>query len=344
MSAERRRCPCGRRAVALTTAVALFVLPAVGGAVLVKDNLYAVKALSDTEAWAVGNFGSIYHTKDGGKTWDGRESGSKNPLFGVDFADATHGWAVGKSSLIVHTADGGATWQAQKSAIPPEKHLFSVDAVDTNIACVVGDWGAIATTHDGGATWVDHSLPDDVILYAVSFPDRQHGFIAGEFGTILATSDGGESWEKRAVGTEKTLFGLSFATPEKGWAVGIDGLLLRTRDGGRTWEVQRGSEETEQLDELGFMESIKNPGFYDVRVMGQFGVVVGDTGSLLTTTDGGDTWTRYALPTQQRLVWMRGASLTGEHGFVVGANGFSAVIDHGRVVLPGGDTATVSKD
>ena len=108
--------------------------------------------------------------------------------------------------------------------------------------------------------------------------------------------------------------------------------------------MQRGSEQAEQLDELGFMETLKNPGFYDVRVSGQYGVVVGDTGSLLTTTDGGETWTRYALPEKQRLVWMRGASLAGEHGFVVGANGFSAAIDRGRVLLPGGGTATVSED
>ena len=62
------------------------------------------------------------------------------------------------------------------------------------------------------------------------------------------------------------------------------------------------------------------------------------------STDGGETWTRYALPEKQRLVWMRGASLAGEHGFVVGANGFSAAIDRGRVLLPGGGTATVSED
>jgi photosystem II stability/assembly factor-like uncharacterized protein len=344
MRVERRPCPRGRRAVILSTAIVLLVLPVVGGTVLVKDNLYAVKAMNDTEAWAVGNFGSIYHTKDGGKTWDARDSGSKNPLFGVDFADATHGWAVGKSALIVHTEDGGATWRAQESAIPADKHLFAIDAVDANTAWVVGDWGAIASTHDGGATWVDRSREDDVVLYNVVFPDHQHGFIAGEFGTVLATTNGGETWEKRDVGTEKTLFGLSFSTPEKGWVVGIDGLILRTRDGGRTWDVQRGSERAENLDELGFMETIKNPGFYDVRVMGQYGVVVGDTGSVLTTTDGGDSWTRYALPEKQRLVWMRGASLAGEHGFVVGANGFSATIDHGRVLLPGGGTATVSKD
>ena len=66
------------------------------------------------------------------------------------------------------------------------------------------------------------------------------------------------------------------------------------------------------------------------------------TGILLISTDGGESWTRYDLPEKQRLVWMRGVNLGADDGFVVGANGFSAMIDHGRVVLPGGGTATVS--
>lgn len=339
--------------------VAAMLVPATAGAIVVKDNLYGVKALSPTEAWAVGNFGSIYHTTDAGKTWEPRESGTKVPLFGVDFADTQHGWIVGKGSLILHTADGGRTWARQKSAIPAEKHLFNLDAIDANTAWAVGDWGAIEVTHDGGETWEDRSLgtitvkveedparqtstlTDDVILYAVSFPDPEHGFIAGEFGTLLASEDAGRTWERRPVGTEKTLFGLRFQTPEKGWAVGIDGIILHTRNGAHSWEVQHGKTRTEELEELGFMEMLKNPGLYDVDVAGQHGVVVGDTGYLLTTADGGETWTPRELPEKQRLVWMRAVSvLPGTHGFVVGAGGFAAAMDHDRVVLPkAGDTA-----
>src|SRR5206468_704600 len=222
------------------------------GALAVKDNLYGVKAMSASEAWAVGNFGSIYHTSDAGKTWEARDSGTKVPLFGIDFADAEHGWIVGKSS------------------------------------------------------------------------------------TILATADGGQSWEQHPVGTEKTLFGVSFATPEKGWAVGIDGLILRTRDGAQTWEVQHGTLAVGSLEELGFLETLKNPGLYDVSMSGQQGVVVGDTGNLMTTVDGGENWTARELPEKQRLVWLRGVSLLpdGSAGFAVGAGGFMAAIDHGQIVLP----------
>jgi len=336
----------GRHVAALASIVAgVLALPAGARAVVVKDNLYGVKAMSASEAWAVGNFGSIYHTTDAGKTWEARASGTKVPLFAVDFADAEHGWIVGKSSTILATADGGKTWKPEKSAIPPEKHLFNLKVIDARTVWVVGDWGAIATTRDGGATWEDRSLAvirpdrvpdDDVVLYAVSFPDAQHGFIAGEFGTLLATADGGRSWRKQEVGTEKTLFGVSFSTPEKGWVVGIDGLILRTRDGGQTWEVQHGAMELGSVEELGFLETLKNPGLYDVSVVGQYGVVVGDTGNLMTTADGGETWTARELPEEERLVWLRGVSLlpgTSE-GFTVGASGFMAAIDHGNLVLP----------
>ena len=335
---EDRHAGGRRRQVAALASivVAVLALPAGAGTLAVKDNLYGVKAISASEAWAVGNFGSIYHTADAGKTWEARDSGTKVPLFGIDFADAEHGWIVGKSSTILATADGGKTWKPEKSVIPPEKHLFNLKAIDARTVWVVGDWGAIATTHDGGATWEDRSLADDVVLYAVSFPDPQHGFIAGEFGTLLATADGGRTWEKRPVGTEKTLFGVSFATPEKGWAVGIDGLILRTRDAGQTWEVQHGALAIESLEELGFLETLKNPGLYDVRMAGQQGVVVGDTGNLMTTADGGETWTARELPEKQRLVWLRGVSLLpdGSAGFAVGAGGCMAAIDHGQIVLP----------
>jgi photosystem II stability/assembly factor-like uncharacterized protein len=325
--------------LALTAAlVVCLTFPVTVRAALIRDDFYAAKAVSASEAWAVGNFGTIYHTADGGRTWAASASGVKNPLFGVDFADAGHGWAVGRAALIIHTADGGKTWQRQPASIPSDKHLFAIKALDANTAWALGDWGALTVTHDGGQTWEDRSIPDDVVLYDISFPDPQHGFIAGEFGTVLASSDGGQTWTKQDVGVEKTLFGISFSTPRTGWVVGIDGLVLRTRDGGATWEKQRGTSATESVEQLSFLEAAKNPGLYSVAVMGQYGVVVGDSGTLLVTDDGGETWTPHDLPEKDRLTWVRGVSVVaGGHGFVVGAGGFLAALDHADLTLPGGE-------
>jgi len=323
-----------RHGLAPLVAVLLALCPARGGAVVVKDNLYGVKAVGAEEAWTVGNFGSIYHTADGGRTWEARDSGTRVPLFGVDFSDPQHGWVVGKSGLILRTTDGGRTWAPQKSPIPPDKHLFNVAALSAMSGWAVGDWGAIATTRDGGATWEDRSLDQDTVLYDLSFPDAEHGFVAGEFGTVLATRDGGATWTKEETGTDKTLFGVTFVTPQRGWVVGLDGLILRTRDGGTTWEVQRGVARAESLEELGFLDALKNPGLYAVAVVGQYGVIAGDTGTLLVTSDAGETWGERTLPEKDRLRWMRDVSLVpGTHGLAVGAGGFTVPIARDHVVL-----------
>ena len=350
------------RALWAVVSLALVLAPQARAAAL-RDHLYGVKALSPTEAWAVGNYGAIYHTSNGGQSWDARNSGTKVPLFSVDFADAEHGWAVGKSAEILATTDGGRTWAHQKSPIDPSKHLFKVHAVDARTVWGVGDWGAIAVTTDGGATWQDRSLPtltiltdgqsgrrehlvlEDVVLYDVAWPDAQHGYIAGEFATLLATSDGGATWTKRPLPTEKTIFGVYFATRDEGWAVGIDGLVLHTTDGARTWTVQHGNPEPATIDELAFNDALKNPGMYSVSVVGQTGIVVGDTGTILVSGDGGKSWSRRVLPERDRYSWLRDVSLVaGSHGVIVGAKGMSGAVQGSDITLSDGGKAVAATE
>jgi photosystem II stability/assembly factor-like uncharacterized protein len=335
-------------------------LTASSHAAVLRDHLYAVKALSATDAWAVGNYGAIYHTTNGGQTWEARDSGTKSPLFGVEFVDAQHGWAVGKSGEILATADAGKTWTRQKSPIDTSKHLFKVRAADAKTVWAVGDWGAIAVTTDGGATWQDRSLPkltvhdgsradrqenlvlEDVVLYDVDWPDAMHGYIAGEFATLLATSDGGATWEKRKLPTEKTIFGIDFVTADEGWAVGIDGIVLHTTDAGRSWTVQHGNPQPATIDELAFNDALKNPGMYSIAVVGRTGIVVGDTGTILVSSDGGQSWTRHVLPDRERYSWLRAVSLVpGDRGVLVGAKGLSGAVEGTDVTLADGGKAVV---
>jgi photosystem II stability/assembly factor-like uncharacterized protein len=235
-----------------------------------------------------------------------------------------------------------------------------VRAVDARTVWAVGDWGAIAVTTDGGATWQDRSLPtlkiiagdrpdrqenlvlEDVVLYDVAWPDAQHGYVAGEFGTVLATADGGATWRKRTLPTDKTLFGLYFASANEGWAVGIDGLVLHTTDAGQSWTVQHGNPQPATIDELAFNDALANPGMYSVAVVGRTGVVVGDTGTILMSSDGGQTWTREVLPERERFSWLRDVSLVaGDRGVIVGAKGLSGAVQGSGVTLPDGGKAVV---
>ena len=290
------------------------------------EDLYDTQLLDAKEGWAVGVFGSVYHTIDGGEHWQMQRTPTMQHLYGVSFTDARNGWAVGRSGTIINTMDGGAHWSAQRSGT--SKHLFKVRFLDPHEGWAVGDWGVVAHTVDGGVSWQDRSLGEDQILYAIDFADRETGWIVGEFGSIRRTADGGQTWVKQEAGTEKTFFGVAAVSKDKAWAVGIDGLVVRTVDGGATWHVQQGESQVASFENLGFVDLLKNPGLYDVKIRGASGYIVGDVGTVLASEDGGETWTKSLLPAQWRLSWIRGLSLlpSGE-GLLVGAAGLTFAVN-----------------
>jgi photosystem II stability/assembly factor-like uncharacterized protein len=186
----------------------------------------------------------------------------------------------------------------------------------------------VLETADGGRTWRDRSLDRDQVLYAIDFADARTGWIVGELGAVLRTEDGGASWTVQRPETEKTLFGIAAVSATEALAVGLDGLVLRTTDGGGSWQVRRGRAELGMLEETGLRDSFENPGLYDVEIRGRRGWVVGDVGTVLTTDDGGDTWTALDAVAERRGRWIRGLSLAADgSGVLVGAAGFVIRVD-----------------
>jgi photosystem II stability/assembly factor-like uncharacterized protein len=282
----------------------------------IKEDLYCASFVSPDEGWVVGTFGSIYHTSDGGQSWEKQRTGILGPLFSVSFADATHGWAVGKAGVILHTEDGGRTWRKQSA--PVGKHLFAIDAVSPTVAWAVGDWGVILMTSDGGAMWQDRSLTDDVILYGIDFADERYGWIVGEVGNLMLTEDGGQTWKHERTTTGKSLFSVHVAAHGRAWAVGLDGEIWALA--GDRWE-QRPSGVTTAL--------------YAVTVEGNNGCAVGDSGTAILSTDEGKNWRLMDVPEDLKLFWMHTVSLTKAsdmtQGLIAGANGLLLWIRDGRI-------------
>jgi photosystem II stability/assembly factor-like uncharacterized protein len=201
------------------------------GQIDIYDDLFAVSVPKADHVVAVGYWGAIYVTRDGGKSWKKSESGTQKLIYDVSMADDTTGWAVGQLGLVLRTDDGGDTWKAQPNSKQAEGvNLLSVVALDADRAWAVGDWGTRLYTADGGKTWNDFSLtidethpqfvwlslPDqervrngqkvfeDVGLTDLScLPgDKSRCWMIGEFGYIFHTENGGinpdgtPSWQK----------------------------------------------------------------------------------------------------------------------------------------------------
>ncbi|MFT3681604.1 MAG: YCF48-related protein [Ferruginibacter sp.] len=147
----------------------------------------------------------IYHTTDGGLTWDSSTTSFPvvedysvfNRLQDMKFFNGKVGYAVGDNGTIFKTTDGGITW-AQQFNVPAfvaDKSLLSVSVVNENVAFASGFQGPVIKTTDGGITWVlsNAGLPADNNYNEILMFDAFQGMVFGS-GAVYTTLDGGESW------------------------------------------------------------------------------------------------------------------------------------------------------
>lgn len=282
----------------------------------VHDDLLAINGRHKGNKIAVGKFGLILLTEDGGKTWQTRPSGTTGTLSGVSFADHQHGFVVGSGGTLLATSDGGATWKLQDSGTKDQ--LLNVYAVSPVQAYAVGAFGTMISTSDGGQKWNKQQLPWEKLierivkegglvepnLNAVYFSSTELGWAVGEFGLVLHTKDGGRTWAAQRYGSDlPQLYAVKFVDQRRGWAMGQAGSLIYTEDGGQRWS----SVEHENKRDL-----------YDASFQGERGVLVGDR-VILVSVDGGSSWSSSAANPEDR--WLSGAALKSSEAIVVGGSG-----------------------
>src|SRR5438132_13178514 len=71
------------------------------------NNLRGASFVDADTGTAVGEYGTIVRTTDGGNSWTVQVSGTTQALWAVSFTDANNGTAVGEGGTIVRTKDGG---------------------------------------------------------------------------------------------------------------------------------------------------------------------------------------------------------------------------------------------
>ena len=86
--------------------------------------------MEENNGTAVGDFGTILRTTDGGDSWTPQTSGTTKTLYGVSFTDANNGTICGfdlggGSQIILRTTDGGNNWVEQKNYSLPQARTLS---------------------------------------------------------------------------------------------------------------------------------------------------------------------------------------------------------------------------
>lgn len=157
------------------------------------------------------------------------------------------------------------------------EQLKDICFVDANNGWVVGSNNKILKTTNGGLTWTSKTT-ELRELRRVYFININYGWACGRDSSIIKTTDGGNTWISKMVGD--LIDCVFFINKDIGWAAGWS--IYKTNDGGETWSIQ--SSEDFALNDIFFTD--ENNG---VAVGGSV-YQYGDYGSLVRTTNGGDTW------------------------------------------------------
>lgn len=264
--------------------------------------LYAVAFLDTNCGWAVGEWGTIRKTVDGGETWNGHTTGTENAEYSVCFADTMHGWSISAAGWARRTVNGGATWTQMNTGT--SEWLRDIVFLDTLRGWMVGQGGTIKKSVNGGTTWTTQTTGSWRNINSVDFVDTLHGWAVGS-GIIFRTVNGGSTWTNQTNLNWLAFWAVDFVDTLRGWAVGDDGRIWATVNGGTSWTQQTS----------GTAADLRCVSFADENN----GWIVGDGGVIIHTENGGVNWSPQASGTTVNLQGVTFAD--AGHGWAVGASG-----------------------
>ena len=196
----------------------------------------------------------------------------------IDFpVNANTGYISG-DRVILKTTNGGNNWEQLS---PPSIWLNAVSFPSDNetgyVAGESGSSGRIYKTTNGGANWLQQTTEIVTGLVDVSFPfDVQNGYAVEWAGKILKTTNGGTNWSSYQSGVNT--YGICFPNNNQiGYATGGSygaSYLLKTTNAGESWNKLNTSYNNQ-------LTSVCFPFNNDT------GYIVGVTGAILKTVDGG---------------------------------------------------------
>jgi photosystem II stability/assembly factor-like uncharacterized protein len=215
-------------------------------------NLYSVKAVSRTVAWASGGNGSgsspvVIRTTDGGATWlqaTGNLTGVD--AYAVTALDGSRAWVGGGNGRIYATADGGATWTQQAYPGTQSPFINGVWMFPNGVGYAMGDPASggrfvVVKTTDFGASWVHTNEPVGGATEAgwnnaFWLTDQNTIWFGTNANRVWRSTDGGSTWTSAASGATNS-FGVSFKDNANGIVVHQNGVIRTTTNGGAVWNT-----------------------------------------------------------------------------------------------------------
>jgi photosystem II stability/assembly factor-like uncharacterized protein len=216
--------------------------------------------------------------------WQWIDTGFPVHIFDFSFppGQSDIGFAVGSSlpfngeGIILKTTNGGFNWfKISADTIPGLKAVFFTSL---NVGYTAGFQNFLMKTTDGGSTWTFQQIDDKLWYFNnINFLDPNHGFIVSYPSSVFSTSDAGTTWEP-TFGLKHSVEDICYADADTLFLTGGDERIYKSTNGGFFWtSIFSGTP----------LYTFYGIDFYDLY----FGMVCGEEGKILVTTNAGIDWT-----------------------------------------------------
>jgi photosystem II stability/assembly factor-like uncharacterized protein len=242
---------------------------------------------------------TIMTTEDTGETWQilCNPAGIPNHyhLNTVYFFDSSLGFIGGQNYstsqyYMLKTTDGGLNWQLLTNF--PATPIYDFYFVDQNTGFAAGYNNLLKTT-DAGESWNIVETGATFKKESIDFCNDSTGFIVGSsYESMLITTDYGNTWQVVPLNSPLTngeISKIQFVNNNIGYIAQDFGDILKTTNAGTSWETVFSDE---------FINAYAMD-FYDE----EHGVAAGYQdyfqSCIISTNDGGTTWSVFTLPVFQ---------------------------------------------
>jgi photosystem II stability/assembly factor-like uncharacterized protein len=193
-----------------------------------EQNLNSIYFANKNTGCAVGDYGTILMTHDGGKTWTQSQSPLNGTLLRVVFTDPLHAYILVRKTAslkgyLLKTTDGGRHWRVTEfpSQFQTPIEMAGMSFIDNNNGWICGKFGLVFHTTDGGESWNYVENARDAAgnkhLKDIVVTSNKEIWACGEHGTLIHSKNGGQSWEKLDLGEKSTFTSIEFNGPYFGY-------------------------------------------------------------------------------------------------------------------------------
>ncbi len=272
-------------------------------------DIKSVTFINSQTGIAVGNYGAILRSENGGESWNSVSVGYSNDFLCVRHLSGATAFVTGSNGILLRTTTGGVSWERISTSITDT--ISSIFFTSQNSGYVACGRGKVYKTIDGGYTWSEQFTGIFSRLNSIFFLNNDTGFACGDYGRALKTTNAGSNWNSIANIQGADYNSVWFRNSNSGFiAGGVEGSreLRRTTNGGQTWLTMFLAITAGELTQIFFVDD--NTGY-----------ISGELNTLFNTTNGGVNWGFVNNITQPGFSFNTVHFIKSQVGFLGGENG-----------------------